>query len=276
MGLGQQSRYVFTVLPRACVCRLNIVLPTVVVLYIDTTESVRDASEAQPQPCPLILQRPDTAAFAVVCGNSTQVWDLLQLRPLSEPVPLPVHIQWIAPLHSTSGNQTAFTLAAIARDGSLVLVGDDVSLPEHEGAVERTLSKSGTTRLSLFEDVFGRSAFRDLEDQVEGGVPRVEVDSTDYGAGIDLRLLDGPAYLLPPIETLFSSLMDGILKRSKEEADSDARLGGGEVEAMEVDEVDELPEKQAEVKAVSSARVVDQAEMDMLVQLFQEHCAVPG
>ncbi|KAG8862952.1 hypothetical protein FRB96_000372 [Tulasnella sp. 330] len=245
-----------------------------VVVYIDTTESVEDANGTQPQLSPRILQRPDGAAFAVVCDKFTQIWDILQLRPLSEPVFLPIHVQQIAQLHS-SNKQPAFTLAAIARDGRLALVGDDLALPVHEGAMERTLSKSGSTRLSLFEDVFGRSAFRDLEDQVEADASKVGIDSSDFTAGIDLRLLDGPAYLLPPIGTLFSSLMDGILKRSKDEVTSDVPFVESEAEVMEIDEVDALLDEPTDVEAISSTRTVDQAEMDMIMQIFQEHCAVP-
>ncbi|KAG9038849.1 hypothetical protein FRB95_014398 [Tulasnella sp. JGI-2019a] len=245
-----------------------------VALYIDTVDSIEDRGDPQLQPPPRIIQRPDAAAFAVVCGKSTQIWDLLQLRPLSQITSLPLPIQQISTLRSSTVHQNYFSLAAIAEDGSLVLVGDTVSLPENEGAIEmaKTLTKSGATRLSLFEDVFGRSAFRDLEDQVKDP-PRLDIDAADFGASIDLRLLDGPAYLLPPIETLFSSLMGGILKRSKGEAVND-NVAEEEVEiAMEVDEVDIAEDEQSEV---ISSRTLDKAEMDIFVQLFQEHCAVPG
>lgn len=217
-----------------------------------------------------IIQRSDGATIAVVRGQSAQIWDLRTLRPVSEPSSLPFTIKQVVPLYSN--NSKDFSAVAISDEGTVLLIGDNVSLPEREGAVERSLSKASSTRLSLFEDVFGRSAFKDLESTVVE--PRVEIDPTNFGAAMDLRLLDGPAYLLPPMETLYQSLMDGVLVKPREERGDFVDERVDEDDAMEVDEMGDLaPEVEETLPMV---RLVDQGEMDMFVQLFQEHCWVPG
>lgn len=166
-------------------------------------------------------------------------------------------------------------MAAIAADGSVSLVGDDLTLlPQREGDVERSLNGKQTlaTRTSLFENVFGRSAFKDLENVDSVSRPNAETGAADdrFGAAVDLRLLDGPAYLLPPIESLFTALMEGVLVKpqtttEQEEQDEETR--------MDVD-LDEPAEENVASAPLLRPREVDESEMSMLVDLFSQHSLI--
>lgn len=172
-------------------------------------------------------------------------------------------------LCAVSQKAAELTLVSLASHGKVCLVGDDVSLPEEEGAVERSLSQKEDTRLSLFENVFGRSAFKNLEEPAEPA--DTELDDERFGAAIDLRLLDGPSYLLPPISSLYGSLMEGLLVKPREAPST-------EEDGMEVDVEAEVEEKEVEDIIPGDRRlrprVVDAGEMDMLVELFTEHAVI--
>lgn len=157
-------------------------------------------------------------------------------------------------------------MVSLGPSGTLRLFGDQVTLPQPEGAVERSLVDSEDKRLSLFEDVFGRSAFRDPnEDRTALEVDRVV---RKEGGRVDLGLLDGPSYLLPPFSTLYDSLMEGFLGRGD----------FVEEDTVEMD-VDEGPEVAGLASGTPDRpplppRVVQDTEMAVLVDLFAQHATI--
>ncbi|KAG8938511.1 hypothetical protein FRC00_014729, partial [Tulasnella sp. 408] len=238
---------VWDVLKNKALRRVSTPLPT----SFDTSKTSRT---------PLVAPIPDSDNFAVAFRHPNQTLVSIYSPRQSDPLrtrSLPFHVLRLAPLPSSPDR---FVMAAIAADGSVSLVGDDLTLlPRREGDVERSLSSKHplSARPSLFENVFGRSAFKDLEN-VEN-VPSTEIVGADdrFGAAVDLRLLDGPAYLLPPIESLFTSLMEGVLVKPPTNAEQEEQ---DEETGMDVD-LDEAPEDNIAPAPLLRPREVDESEI---------------
>ena len=170
-----------------------------------------------------------------------------------------------------------FSLVCITHDWEICLVGDNVWLPDEEGASGNNISeRQEKVKLSLFEDVFGRSAFKSLERTWEDS-ERNRLLAASKSAGksgkIDLRLLDGPAHLLPPLETLYTSLMSGLLQEVAIREDPEDQGAADQDDQMDVVEEEEgaVP---TEVGSRVAERVVSQAEIDMFTVLFKEHATI--
>ncbi|KIO25200.1 hypothetical protein M407DRAFT_25424 [Tulasnella calospora MUT 4182] len=224
---------------------------------------------------PLVVPIPNSDHFVVAARHPNQTLISIHSRRQSDPIrtrSLPFHVLRLAPLPSSPDR---FVMATIAADGSVSLVGDDLTLfPEREGDVERSLSSKRplSARPSLFENVFGRSAFKDLDNVDNIPQPSTEVVGADdrFGAAVDLRLLDGPAYLLPPIETLFTSLMEGVLVKPLTNTEQEKQ---DEDTGMDVD-LDEAPEDNIASAPLLRPREVDESEISMLVDLFSQHALI--
>jgi NET1-associated nuclear protein 1 (U3 small nucleolar RNA-associated protein 17) len=166
-------------------------------------------------------------------------------------------------------------MVGITHTWNLVLLGDDVHLPTDEGAAPRELG--GATQGSpqtLFHDVFGESAFAALA--IGSGYPQTVAQQTGtvWTGSATARLFDGPAYLMPPLETLFDSVMDGFLSLRVQEQDGDRvdQVGAEEEEEEDVEmDVEEGPM----VVGAKVDRIVDSQEMGMFIDLFRQH-AVKG
>jgi NET1-associated nuclear protein 1 (U3 small nucleolar RNA-associated protein 17) len=141
-----------------------------------------------------------------------------------------------------------------------------------EGASARSIGALGaTSSRTIFEDIFGQSAFIDVHAPAQASRSVVPSDETsgDYTGFFDAR-----AYLMPPLESMFDALMDTFLKpRSVEQVKpEDAIEEAREDEDMEM-EVDEKAE--TETFSDPRHRVVDDRELDQFVELFRRH-AVEG
>lgn len=215
---------------------------------------------------PRVVPRFGSNEFAVVASSESKT--LVRVHQVTRPEPLrtrmlPFSVDRIGCLQARRST-TDFTLVVLGKDGTTYLVGDHVSLPKQEGSVERSLAQKEHARLSLFEDVFGRSAFKDLE--VEEKWTEESVDES-FGASINWKLLDGPAHLIPPMETMFASLMEGVLLRRSGPEEEEVE------EEEELMEIDEPVEEEQDGRRMHE-RNVDEKEMKMLVELFKEHAVM--
>ncbi|KAF8078907.1 hypothetical protein FPV67DRAFT_84370 [Lyophyllum atratum] len=157
----------------------------------------------------------------------------------------------------------------ITHDWSVVLFGEGAKLTKEEGSTGTEIASSSTpTRHTLFQDIFGKSAFAEpqtISISFDGkNQPRNAQATTD--------VFNSPAYLMPPLEHLFSPLMDGFLKPRL--YDSSPRV------TPEDEDVDMEDEPADLVRAgVQRARVVNQKEMDVFIDLFKKHsvkCPLTG
>ena len=102
-----------------------------------------------------------------------------------------------------------------------------------------------------------------VQKKVASTVPRNGKEITD--------ILGGPAYLIPPLGTLFEPLMTHFLtpRPPEDETIRVPSLAGGDEEDINMD-VDESQDNPL-VSSVRAERVVDAREIEALVHLFRHH-----
>lgn len=155
----------------------------------------------------------------------------------------------------------------ITNDHSVVLFGDDISSPVAEGSRANAVVGGAALRKTLFQDIFGASAFANFSHIP----PSVDFNAMSHppSSGNDIGgLFDAPAYLMPPIESLFEPLMDTFLKSRRKEDDKPIAEGNEHQD----DDVEMAGQSDDEpvIAGERRERVVNQEEMDMFVKLFHQ------
>jgi NET1-associated nuclear protein 1 (U3 small nucleolar RNA-associated protein 17) len=157
----------------------------------------------------------------------------------------------------------------ITKAWSVVLVGDDVRLPEDEGSTGKgILGGPASHKKTIFQDIFGKSAFTGLSSELrpEVAIAPTHSRTSNKVAGIP----DGPAYLMPPLESLYEPLMGNFLKLRSQADDYATGLVPGQGEDEDFDLRDE--NSTAPVLSVRHpGRIVTQDEMNLFVDLFKRH-----
>ena len=148
------------------------------------------------------------------------------------------------------------------------MFGDDVSAPANEGATAQSIvAGAAEPKQTLFQDMFGASAFGDINGTSRSR-PSVALQ-TNLPTSVNaesLALFDTPAYLMPPITSLYEPLMDTLIKpRSSVAVES-------EEQPRNIDEDVEMA-GQSDDEAISFGirhhRVVNDDEMNMFIDLFK-------
>ncbi|KAJ8468395.1 hypothetical protein ONZ51_g9678 [Trametes cubensis] len=184
---------------------------------------------------------------------------------------LPFHLRSVVPVPSSGffpSDPTGFTLVGITDSWSVVVFGDDVQLPEEEGASAQGITRDAAAgKRTLFHDIFGASAFADLATGPSASTSAIASSAQPWKGKEVAQVFDAPAHLLPPLETLFDAVMDGFLtaRPDDEHEDQDKELE----EDMDVDEAAEGPSQPIKGGAPLD-RVVDRQEMHGFVELFAQ------
>lgn len=122
---------------------------------------------------------------------------------------------------TSTSDAPKFAFVGITHQYSVVLVGDDVSTPVDEGSIGKTIISglASNPRKTLFQDIFGASAFMDLSDfpAAFDSTSTQGINNATWSRKDAAGLFDAPAYLMPPIGSLFDSAMDGLLKARTDE-----------------------------------------------------------
>ncbi|KAF8260748.1 hypothetical protein EI94DRAFT_878515 [Lactarius quietus] len=181
------------------------------------------------------------------------------------------NIVWYPRSFSKAKVTSAFHMVGITDSWDVVLCGDDVQPPVGEGSGARALVSSSQepSKRTLFQDIFGDSAFTNAP--VRPIVQQNALGNPKHWNNKEIaNVFDGPAYLIPSLDTLFDSLMSHFLTRRPSE-DEDAPVpdsqGDGKDSSMDIDEPPDGPL----VAVPQPERVVDAQEMDAFVGLFQQH-----
>ncbi|KAI0830514.1 WD40 repeat-like protein [Trametes gibbosa] len=187
---------------------------------------------------------------------------------------LPFHLRSAIPVPPTGffpTDPTGFTLVGITDSWSVVVFGDDVQVPEEEGASAQGITQdaSGGKR-TLFHDIFGTSAFADLATTPSMSTSASTSTAQPWKGKEVASAFDAPAHLVPPLETLFDAVMSGFLTLRPDGEDVEDQEP--DHEDMEVDEVAEAPHPPVK-GGLSLERVVDRQEMNGFVELFMQ-CAI--
>ena len=164
-----------------------------------------------------------------------------------------------------------FTLQGDGNWG-LNIFGDDIRVPDEQGLSSRGLGDEGAagpSKRTLFHDIFGASALVEPT-----SAPPIEVDTTRPWRGKEIaEIFDAPTHLMPPVTSLFDTVVDSFLT---------VKHGSEDVQAEDVEDEerrDEDVEMEDRTGPVVSEerieRVVDRHEMRVFVDLFK-HCAIKG
>lgn len=169
------------------------------------------------------------------------------------------------PANWTKLNDTSSSaFVAITDSWNVVLLGDDVKLPQEEGSTGRGLKGAPVpaAKRTLFQDIFGASAFVG----VTPPPPVAEKPAGWKGKEVE-KIFDAPAYLMPPLDTLFDPLMDDFLTIRKPEDST----GGEEAHVEEDIEMDAEGDDGPILVGNRLERTVGGGEMAAMVELFMHH-----
>ena len=178
----------------------------------------------------------------------------------------------VPPIGVFPSESTGFTLVGITESWSVVVFGDDVQTPEEEGTSARTITQEAAPpKRTLFQDIFGDIGFADFS--VPGPSKASTAVQQPWRGKEVTELFSAPAHLMPPLESIFDTVMDGFLaSRSVEEEASEPKQDDGD-EEMDVDETPDDADRP--VRSTPLDRIVDRQEMSGFVELFAHH-AIKG
>ncbi|KAF7971392.1 hypothetical protein HWV62_21226 [Athelia sp. TMB] len=175
---------------------------------------------------------------------------------------------WYPTARSGPSNSSSFSLVGITKDYSVIMFGDDVSAPADEGATAQNIVAGATEpKHTLFQDIFGASAFG-----VPNGVSRsrpsvaLQMNLLTSSNTESLTLFDTPAYLMPPITSLYEPLMDSLIKpRSSVAIESEEQPGNTD------EDIEMAGQSDDDVISfgVQRQRVVNDDEMNMFIDMFR-------
>ncbi|KAI0278152.1 WD40-repeat-containing domain protein [Russula aff. rugulosa BPL654] len=174
------------------------------------------------------------------------------------------NIVWYPQSSSKAKETSAFRLVGITDNWDVVVCGDDVHPLAGEGSVARGLltGSQEPSKRTLFQDIWGDSA---LTGALVDPLIQREVASTAPRNGQEIAdIFGGPAYMIPPLETLFEPIMTHFLTPRPPE---DETIRDAEDTSMDVDE----SQANVRVSGTRAERVVDAREMDALIHLFRQH-----
>lgn len=151
------------------------------------------------------------------------------------------------------------------------MFGDDVkspSSPEGTTTAQITGEAYPPRKNTLLQDIFGKSAFDDVT------YPTVSVESSTFvpreGKQAVTSFFDAPAHIMPPLGTMFDSIMQTFLTPRSAVENGDIKEAERDEEVMDVDE-DPVPENDAPFIAKNTTRVVDEREMHEFVEIFKQY-----
>jgi NET1-associated nuclear protein 1 (U3 small nucleolar RNA-associated protein 17) len=176
---------------------------------------------------------------------------------------------WYSLFEDTTGD---FNLVGVTHSWGVALFGDDVKPPSIEGATTSQIADDAylPRKNTLLEDIFGKSAFDDVAH------PKVPAETSAFvpreGMQAVKSFFDTPAHLMPPLETMFDSIMQTFLtpRSTVESGGDDAKQAERDGEEMDVDE-DPVPENDAPLIVKNTTRVVDEREMHEFVEIFKHY-----
>ncbi|KAJ7070869.1 WD40 repeat-like protein [Mycena amicta] len=210
-----------------------------------------------------LVSHPRQSTFAIVLeteGSLSQVM-VLQVEPSQsvQTISLPFGLRsvvWYPLLLS-------FSLVGVTHDWRVVVIGDQAHIPKDDSRAPTELKGGASTpRRTLFEDIFGKSAF---SDDVAAPSPAAPSWTASAGPTSFDGFTTSVTYLMPALETLFDPLMASHLK-PRVSATLSPLLPVSEPDPQEMD-----VDGPVITSSTPDRRTVERSELDMLVNLFQTH-----
>lgn len=157
------------------------------------------------------------------------------------------------------------TLIGITTNWTVVECGERVRERQEpsDSAQKIDLTSGVFSRRNLFQDMFGKSAFEGLTSKPDGVLVGT-ISTKGLERSSLLSIFDKPSYMAPPIETMYSTIMNDFLETSEE---PELPSGVQQPEDLEAEEMAVDEERPAHVRV--RQRVVDDKELSVLVDVFR-------
>lgn len=162
-----------------------------------------------------------------------------------------------------SSNTSSFAFVGVTGSWTAVIFGDQIRVSDDDATGPRNLVHTEpVTKSTLFQDLFGKIA---LSDSTLSNSAAVYAGSTWKGKEVE-KIFETPAYLLPPLGSLFDPLIEEFLTlRSATES---------VVDEADDDEDAEMAEEGSQAQILVGnrlERIVGSAEMVTMIELFQQN-----
>lgn len=156
-------------------------------------------------------------------------------------------------------------MVGITHTFGVVLLGHDISIAYEANSSTKTLQKGhAVPKRSLFEEMFGVPALTDIPHNT---VPAAIDTTLPWKSSETARVFDAPAYLMPPMESIFESLINGFLKlRTKEAVDEEHQ---NVVQDADVDMPAEAVDTE-EPTFIEMAKVSNDVILDAFIPFFKD------
>lgn len=171
------------------------------------------------------------------------------------------------------GTTVDFNLVGVTDSWCVTLFGDDVKLPSSlDGTTTTQISGNASLprKNTILLDIFGKSAFDDVTH------PTVSAETSAFipreGKQAIASFFDAPAHTMPPLGTMFDSIMQTFLtlRSTAKGGEDDTKQVEKDDEVMDVDE-DPVLEGEAPFIVENTTRVVDEREMHEFVEIFKHY-----
>ncbi|EGN93138.1 hypothetical protein SERLA73DRAFT_116271 [Serpula lacrymans var. lacrymans S7.3] len=173
-----------------------------------------------------------------------------------------------------SPTSPSFSLVGITTSLGVVLIGEDIDKSDGKGSSATALNKGSAAvqKRSLFQEMFGITEFSEKSKPLPSEQVSTKVDTSLPWKGSDTSsIFDGPAYLLPPMHTLFEPLIDGFLKLRVDNEAENEQNEKHEQENGDVDmNMEAVSDDEPESYNPRVDKVTDEEELDTYVSLFKE------
>ncbi|KAI0031417.1 WD40-repeat-containing domain protein [Vararia minispora EC-137] len=213
-----------------------------------------------------VLERGQPTTDPDIRATFVSIFDAYTIAP-SKRVTVPFLLRaavWYPP--SQSHEPTSFSLLGITSKNCAVLFGDEAQLPTDTGVSTGALvdSSAGAQKASLFRDIFGVSAFTDNSTAPVATFYPVMSSSARRTTE---TILDVPAYLSPPVGSLYNVLLESFLQRRLPEDNLAAESASQPIKEIGI--VDESMDVGQETQ-LSGRGFVDEEEIGSFVELFRQ------
>ncbi|TRM66075.1 quinon protein alcohol dehydrogenase-like superfamily [Schizophyllum amplum] len=177
-------------------------------------------------------------------------------RPALRSVPLMLKsVVW----HGESSSTTGFSFVGISDKWDVVFIGDDIKHQEDIGAHAQSITTEGTPhRRTLFQEIFGEAALP--SSSLSSARPAPAEPATD-------SLFEEPAYLMPPMEDMFDTIMGSFVHAREEDGPN------GEGAQQEDDDVE--MEEAPPISPPPPALLPDNSMIASFIELFSKQSIKP-
>ena len=150
-------------------------------------------------------------------------------------------------------------LVGITYQWNVVLCGDDVRISTGDESQSREIDRNASAiqKKTLFQDMFGKSAFVDISNIRDSTISPTQKPTEISSAS---SIFDSPAYQSPSVDSLYSSLMTCFLSKVSQSPE-EVKVPEEQLLEMDVD-METGP-------SIPQGRIVDDDEVNSLVDLFR-------